>query len=458
MLYDESLEWWYRRVDFERRPLGPTELKLDRMKSLLAQLGNPQDRLAIVHVAGSKGKGSTSAMIEAIARAAGLRTGMFTSPHLQVVNERIQFNGLPIDRGQLAECLTHIRPFADAMADPPTFFEIATAAAFLCFDLANVDLAVVEVGLGGRLDSTNVCRPRLSVITSISFDHTAILGDRLPQIAFEKCGIIKPGIPVVSGVVEREAAEVVRRVCDEQAAPLLELDRHFRCEHVPGRVAGSGAVTQAKMTVSALPALASMVDSDVHCYVAAKFTPPEEFALNLLGAHQAANASLAVVACHVLNTVGFNIAEPAMAHGLKSVYWPARLEVFAGPPLTVLDCAHNVASAQRLAETMATSFPAGRRILVFGCANDKDTNGILAALLPTFDGAVFCRFGNNPRAIALEQLKEIARQVGRADSILTSESPIDAYRLACLQKPTIVVITGSVYLAGELRPTLLQTS
>lgn len=451
MDYATALDWWLHRVDFEKRPAGPDDLKLDRMRSLLARLGNPQDQIRIIHIAGSKGKGSTSAMFESVARAADLRTGLFTSPHLCNVSERIQVNGQSIQPKQLAQRLTEIRPAADAMPDPPTFFEIATALAFHHFAAVGVELAIIEVGLGGRFDSTNVCRPILSVITSISHDHTAILGDTLAQIAFEKCGIIKSGIPVVSGVTQPDLSQLIRSICEERHAPLLELDRDFGFTYVPSQVkVQHGAVSGICGEMSFCDAASrnrqlSQVEHSSRQYV-----------IGLLGAHQAANASLVVAGTSLLADVGINITDFELGIGLMTVKWPARMEVFPGPPLTVLDCAHNVASARTVVETLDESFPEGPRVLVFASSADKDVPAILRELLPAFNAVVFCRFGNNPRAVTLDRLMQWAREIRSDMPISAVDNPLAACSLAREYSPTIVVITGSVFLAGEVRPSLLS--
>src|SRR6266436_3337194 len=243
--YEEALAFWFGRVNYEQRTPRPTDLKLDRMRTLLGLLDDPQEKLRIVHVARSKGKGSTSAMLESILRQAGYRTGLFTSPHLCRVEERIQVNGALIQPLELAALMEEIRVAITKMeragldlsvsGEAVTFFEVATALGFLCFARREIDVAIVEVGLGGRFDSTNVCNPLVSVITSISFDHTQQLGNRLASIAMEKAGIVKPGRPVVSGATALEARAVIERICRERHAPLRQLgiDFHYRHEPVP---------------------------------------------------------------------------------------------------------------------------------------------------------------------------------------------------------------------------------
>src|SRR5579884_2241460 len=235
MTYQQALAYWFGRVNYEQRSPEPADLKLDRMRALAAALGNPQERLRIIHVAGSKGKGSTAAMLTSILRSAGYRTGLFTSPHLVHVEERIQVDGASITPVELTALLEDVRTASSGLE--PTFFEIATAAGFLHFVRRRVEVAVIEVGLGGRFDSTNICRPLLSVITSISFDHTQQLGNTLPQIAMEKAGIIKPGRPVVSGVTVPAARETIAAIARQRNAPLWELGADFDYSYEPILVA-----------------------------------------------------------------------------------------------------------------------------------------------------------------------------------------------------------------------------
>ncbi|MBV9123298.1 MAG: bifunctional folylpolyglutamate synthase/dihydrofolate synthase, partial [Planctomycetes bacterium] len=244
MTYEQALAFWYGRTNFEQRTPQLGDLKLDRMRALLRLLGDPHDRLRIIHVAGSKGKGSTSAMLASILRRAGYRTGLFTSPHLSRVEERFQVDGCPITAGELTRLLEDIQQALQAWDHgkiAPTFFEVATALGFLHFVRRRVDVAVLEVGLGGRFDSTNVCRPVVALLTSISYDHTQQLGHRLASIAMEKAGIVKPGRPTVSGVRTAEARQVVEAICRERRSPLRELDRDFHYDYEPGHVSfGSG--------------------------------------------------------------------------------------------------------------------------------------------------------------------------------------------------------------------------
>ncbi len=442
-----ALAFWYGLVDYERRTIQPGDLKLDRMRALSHLLGDPQDRLRIVHVAGSKGKGSTSAMLASVLRAAGYRSGLFTSPHLSAVEERIQVDGQPITADELtvlldeiAAAAPHVASAVSGLLSPEararnanlTFFEVATAVGFLHFARRRVDVAVIEVGLGGRFDSTNVCRPLVSIITSISFDHTEQLGNRLASIAMEKAGIVKTGRPTVSGATAPEARAVIEQTCRRRRSRLHELgvDVHYRYE--PGRVTAEG-------------------DRPPRVQVSTRRHLWPEMELGLLGEHQAANAALVVACVEELRAQGLGIADRAVAAGLAGVTWPARLEVLARRPLVVLDCAHNVASAQALADTLHSSFPETRRLLIFAGSSDKDLAGMLRLLVPYFARVFLTRYGSNPRAMPPEQLADSVG--GRADVVICA-TPQDAWRVARAdaRPDDLVCVAGSVFLAGELRP------
>jgi dihydrofolate synthase / folylpolyglutamate synthase len=443
----EAHQFLSGRINYEQRAARPEDLTLDRIFALLRRLGDPQARLRIVHVAGSKGKGSTSAMIAAVLRAAGLRTGLFTSPHLVRFEERIQVDNVPVAPETLAELIAAVRPAVEACdavaAQPgerPTFFEIATALGFLHFARAT-DAAVIEVGLGGRFDSTNVCSPVVSLITSISHDHTQQLGPTLASIAFEKAGIVKPNIPAISGATDPEVRRVIEDVCRERGAPLTQLGVDFAYDYEPGRVTGDKA-QRPRVRVRT-----------------ARRTWPW-MGLGLLGEHQAANAAVAVACVERLREQGWDLSDAAVASGLANVSWPARLEVVGRRPLIILDCAHNIASARALTETLRTSFPgletARRRLLVFASSSDKDVAGILRELAPLFTHAFLTRYSNSPRSVPPEELGALLRAEGSLPFTLcaTPEEALDAARAAA-GADDLICVTGSVFLAGELRPTLV---
>jgi dihydrofolate synthase/folylpolyglutamate synthase len=443
MTYDEALAYWFGRVNFERSAPQPGDLKLDRMRALLHRLGDPHEKLRFVHVAGSKGKGSTCAMLESVLRHAGYRTGLFTSPHLEDVRERIQVNRELIPKDELAACMELVKPAADALAaegQPPTFFEVGTAVGFLHFLRQGVDIAIIEVGLGGRFDSTNVITPLVSVITSISLDHTAMLGETVEAIAFEKAGIIKPGVPVVSGVTEPGPRAVIERVAKERGAPLAQFESDFRYfPIVPGK----------RLEQRGLRFMSAVVRTSAYEWT---------IIVRLPGSHQLRNASLVVATVERLDEVAFRISDSDVREGLRNVEWPARFEPFDTKPRSILDCAHNVASAQALVETLRYYFfLPRRRVLIFAVSNDKDVPGMFRVFAPHFAKFYLTRYGDNPRSVPPEQLAAwLPAETERA----LCATPADAWRAACADATpeTLVVIAGSVFLAGELRPILLKAS
>ncbi len=446
--YDAALGFLLGRIDYERMlnaPYGRRDSWLDRMRELAERLGNPQRRMQIVHVAGTKGKGSTAAMISAIVTAAGYRTGLYSSPHLERLEERISIDGRDCTPHELAELIERIRPAvaemdrqAGAGAHGPTYFEILTAMALLHFAAQAVDLAVLEVGLGGRLDSTNICQPAVAVITSISYDHTRQLGNTLSAIAGEKAGIIKPGIPVVSGVVDGEPQRVIAQVAADQGSRMSQLGREFEFEYQPAeRLDRAG--TRATFDFRYLGPAAAYGYRGLE--------------LTLLGAHQAANAAVALASIAELAPLGYSVPESAIRRGLVDVRWPARVEVVRRRPTVILDAAHNVASVEAFVGALERSFSAADRILVFATTRDKDAEGMLRALLPHFDRAIFTRYTSNPRGLPVEDLGALATKL--------SDKPFDiaadpaaawaaAARLATVD--SLIGITGSFFIAAEMRP------
>jgi dihydrofolate synthase/folylpolyglutamate synthase len=347
----------------------------------------------------------------------------------------------------------------------PTFFEVATAVGFLHFVRRRVEVAVIEVGLGGRFDSTNACIPEVSLITSISLDHTRQLGNRLASIAMEKAGIVKPERPTVSGATAGEAREVIAAICRQRRSPLLQLGIDFGFRYEPGEISmgevqsgergAQGHVTRGSALCaprSALPVAARR--PRVEITTKGRTWPKME--LGLLGEHQAANAAVAVACIEQLRAAGWHVSDSAVAAGLRNVHWPARLEVLSHHPLVVLDCAHNVASAEALMQTLQVSFPPARRLLVFASSNDKDVAGIFRVLAPHFTHAFLTRYGNNPRSVPPEELAGFLERSGDLPSTLCPTAA-DAWQAArAMSAPSdLICITGSVFLAGELRPLIL---
>lgn len=446
---DLALQFLAGRIDYERAlgvPYGNRDFRLDRMRDLLSRLGNPHHALRIVHVAGTKGKGSTAAMIAAVLSAAGYRAGLYSSPHLERIEERLMVDGAICPRDALAALVARIRPVMAAMdaesaregRPGPTYFEITTALALLRFALARVDAAVLEVGMGGRLDSTNVCSPLVSVITSISYDHTQQLGTTLGQIAREKAGIIKPGVPVVSGVVDDEARAVIAETARRHGCPLVELGRDFDFVYRPPTDLARGASR-------------ARIDFAYRAEMAPRKV--EEIELALVGRHQAANAAVGMATLVELGRGGFEISESAVRRGLAQVRWPARVELVRQAPAVVLDSAHNVASVEALVQVLDESFSSPRRLLIFATTRDKNVRGMLDVLLPRFDEVIFTRYWSNPRGVPPEELESLSAELSPTPPRHLCSDPATAWRLAMrlASSEDVICIAGSLFLAAEMR-------
>jgi dihydrofolate synthase / folylpolyglutamate synthase len=460
--HTESLQFLLGRENYERWrkiPYDPARMGLERMRQLLDAIGSPDRTLPIIHVAGTKGKGSTSAMIAAALSAAGYRTGLYTSPHLERIEERMRIDGQPCEPGDFADLVDVLRPAveeidrrADAGQTGPTFFEITTAAAVLHFARKNVRAAVLEVGLGGRLDATNVCQPAVSVITSISFDHTQQLGNTLAAIAGEKAGIVKPGVPVVSGVTEPEARDVIRETCRQRGSRLFERDSDFTFAYHPPRNLEQQA-SPGRLAYRRAPCLSPVSPIDPISPIAS--LPDEVYNLSLPGRHQAANAATALAVLDVLRAAGWDVPPAAAGKALAGLSWPARVQVLARKPAVVLDAAHNVASVEALVETLAESFSAARRILIFATSHDKDLRGMLECLLRHFDDVYLTRYTNNARAVPPVELQCAAAELsGRRWPVF--DEPAAAWRAArrSAAAEDLICITGSFFLAAEMRAML----
>jgi dihydrofolate synthase/folylpolyglutamate synthase len=465
--YQQALDFLFGRIDYERMAAGSygrREFRLDRMRELLARVDNPHRAFPIVHIAGTKGKGSTAAMIAGILTAAGYRTGLYSSPHLERIEERVAIDSQPCLPDELVELVECVRPPVEAMdrrADRgegggrPTYFEITTAMALAQFARRRVEAAVVEVGMGGRLDSTNVCQPVVSVITTISFDHTKQLGNTLASIAREKAGIIKHGVPVVSGVREAEPRGVIAATATERGARLVQLGEHFDLSYQPPRDL-QNAEEHGRMSFVVRSRELEPAYDDVE--------------LGLLGRHQATNAAVAIATVAQLRGNGWTIPESAVREGLAGVRWPARVEVVARRPAVVVDAAHNAASIASLLTTLDESFVARRRWLVFATTQDKPVREMLAQLLPRFDGVVLTRYFNNPRYVPVEELAAVAREIAESPNVppraengkpATAQKPV----LHCCDTPAaawqrvkelaspedLICVTGSFFLAAEMR-------
>jgi dihydrofolate synthase/folylpolyglutamate synthase len=408
------------------------KLGLENMQHLVEALGHPERRYTTVHVAGTNGKGSVTAMVDAALNAAGHRCARYTSPHLIELNERFVIAGAPVDTGLLEAVARDVRDtIATLLAQsvlraPPTFFEATTAVAFELFGRLGVDLAVCEVGLGGRLDATNVLTPAVTAITSIGHDHDEQLGSTLDLVAREKAGIIKPGVPVVVGRIDPLPAGAIAAVATERGAPLIE--------------AHTGV----------------LVREDSHTATGGQRlslrTPKHDYGpleLRLAGAHQIENAVVAVRILEALDASGMKVPPEAIKAGLKDVQWPGRLDrrQLPGGRDALFDAAHNREGAQSLAAFLKAD-PEGPRVLVFGAMRDKDVAGMLGALLPVVTTIVAAR-APGARAAEPSDLAEVARRISPATPVLVAPSSDAALDLAWSIAPRIVV-AGSIFLIGDI--------
>ena len=430
--YQEALDYIYSFVDYSLTRsfrYTPDKFDLGRMVRFLDLLGNPHQAYPVIHVAGTKGKGSTAALVASALRAAGYHTGFYTSPHLQDYTERVQVDGQPISPGVLAVLVEELKPVV-AQIERLTTFEITTALGFVYFARQNVDIAVIEVGLGGRLDATNVVNPLVSVITSLSLDHMAVLGDTLAKIAFEKAGIIKPGRPVVLSPQHDEARAVIETVAAERGCQLFEVGREY------GYAEGSHSLEGQSFTA----------------WRAGQ--PPLELRIPLLGQHQVENAATAYAVLDAARAQGLKIDDEQISRGFASVVWPGRFEILQRSPLLIVDSAHNRDSAQRLRQALDDYLPGQPVILIYGASEDKDIEGMFAELMPRVSRVIATQ-SVHPRAAQIDQLVDLAARHDRpAEAVVPVEQAVArALSLAGAEPGTAVVAAGSLFIAAAVRDT-----
>lgn len=395
---------------------------LERTQELLQRLGNPEKKCRYIHVAGTNGKGSTASMIASVLRAAGYKTGLYTSPYLWRFNERMQINGEQIPDEELCAITERIAPHARAMADVPTEFELVCAIGFEYFASQNCDYVVLEVGMGGKLDATNVIEmPEVAVLTNIGLDHTDYLGDTLEKIAAEKAGIIKPGCSVVAYEQTAGVMEVFENTAAAQGAQYRHADFSALCPEQDSR------------------------DGQIFSYK--KFVHME---LPLLGAHQLRNASVALEAITALRERGIAISDEAVRNGIKNTVWPARFEIVSRAPWFVVDGGHNPQCAETVTDNLLRYFPDMRRVLMIGVLADKDVSGLTDILDPAADEYVTAT-PDSPRAMRAADLAELLKKYGKPVTACSSiaEAVETAKRLA--GDDGMACCVGSLYMAGEAR-------
>ncbi len=420
MNYEESLEY-INSVTWKGSRPG-----LSRISELLERLGNPEKGLKCVHVAGTNGKGSFCAMLTSVLMKAGYSVGTYTSPYIETFTERIMLNGENIPEDELAEITTYIRPFAESMEDVPTWFELITAICFEYFKRKNVDVVVLEVGMGGRLDATNVItEPLLSVITGIALDHTEYLGDTIEAIAGEKAGIIKPGCPALFGGESPAALRVIKAAAGERGSELYVTDH--------------SALNIKKCTVEG-----SIIDYKQH----------ENIRLSLLGLYQPMNAANVIEAVEILRAGGMSIPEEALFEGLECAKWKGRFEKMCADPLVFFDGGHNIEGASAAVETVKRYFEGRRVNILTGVMADKRYSEMAAIMAPVA-GRVFTVSPDNPRALDAEEYAAVFRAMGvRAESFAGYEQAVAAAMRASFLERVPLLALGSLYAYGPFKAAL----
>lgn len=437
MTYEDALAFIDGLLVRTRPSLAAETDKLRRVEELLHRLGDPHRRLPTVLIAGTKGKGSTGAMLASIMQASGIRVGLYTKPHLVEYRERMRVNGELIAPDALAHAVEIVQPHVEAMVygplGVPTYFEVSVALAFLHFILSQVQLAVVEVGLGGRLDATNVADPLVSVIAPVSYDHMDILGSTLEAIAREKAGIIRPGGVVVSAPQVPEALAAIIEACARHRAHLYLVDEVMHWQSL---------------------------SSGLHEQTFALSGPWREYGLltlPLVGAHQLLNAATAVATAEALAIHGFPLTTKEIAAGLAALRWPARVEVIREHPYVVLDVAHNPASIAALRQTLETMFPGRRIILVFAMVATHDHRATTSLIAPLAE-VVIVTTPHHVKPLSASVLAETVRQYARTVEVIEDRFAAVERALDLAQPDDVVVVTGSFFLVGDVRERLIQST
>ena len=416
--YQESLDYLYGLEKFGMI------FGLTQVERILEAMGNPQKEVQAIHIGGTNGKGSTAAMMASILQKEGYRVGLYTSPHLHQFTERIRVNGKQIEKGEVAKLTGWMRErIEEARVPAPfTFFDFTTAMALQYFKQAMVDLAILEVGLGGRLDSTNVIDPLLSVITSISKDHEEQLGRSLLKIAGEKAGIIKKGCPVVTSATQPHVLRLFSKICREKGSPLFRVGKELRFIPIGQR----------------------------NFHYEGLHRKLWDLRLNLMGPHQIINATTALGAMEVLEQLGFPVSISAMVEGLREVEWPGRLERVSVSPPIILDGAHNPGGALALKKSLESEFGYHRLILLIGVMKDKDIRSILHLLAPLANHLILTK-PHHDRAASPSALREALGQNGKKAEIVEDLQEAIQRGISITGEEDLLCITGSLYTVGEAR-------
>ncbi len=436
--YNKALDYLYSFVDYSLKhssELAKAEFNLERMFALMEELGNPQNTYPIIHVAGTKGKGSVSALCASGLQVAGYKVGLYTSPHLLDYCERIQINNEPVSHKLMTELVEEIKP---AVARVPflTTFEITTALGFLAFARLGCNAAVIEVGLGGRLDATNIVTPEVSVITSLSYDHMAVLGDTLAKIAGEKAGIIKSGVPVVFSPQKDEALEVLERVAKLKGCEFTLVGKDITFERL-------GASLESQTFSIALP---KEQRDDVSGAERSR-SAPVIATIPLLGEHQIENA---VTAYAALQASGIPITDESIQKGFSQVKWRARFEIARRYPPVIFDSAHNQDSFIKLRQTLDEYFPGQQAYLIFGASEDKNIPGMFAEMKPKIRKLIVTR-ADHPRALEAEKIIGLADQAQiESEAVSPVESALARALELSAKDGSIVLSAGSMFVTAEV--------
>ncbi|MBI4673738.1 MAG: bifunctional folylpolyglutamate synthase/dihydrofolate synthase [Chloroflexi bacterium] len=440
LTYTEAVQWYYSFARFDPHPPRTQEpYKLARMEQILARLDNPHTKFPAVHIAGTKGKGSTAALLESMFRTGGYRTGLYTSPHLHSFRERVRINNAPIPKDDLIACTKKLCALATEFPNA-TYFEWVTALAFLYFAECNIEMAIVEVGLGGRLDSTNVLTPRVSVITPISYDHTDVLGSTLLKIAREKAGIIKPNVPVVIAPQELPILGEVQRKANKLHARIINVEKDWRWQLVE--------TTPERQTVR------------IRFFKNARW---QTFTLPLVGPHQRINLTTALATMDVLHGRNWRISLGSLQQGVAAVDWPGRFEILAylqaesdtpdphAPQgYLVADGAHNAASAAQVVRTLDEVFPGATVHFIFAASTDKDIAGMLQAIAPRAASLTLTQ-AQSRRAASLDTLVCLAAPYARETRTAPNIAEAIDLTLEHIAPGDMVCVTGSLFIVAEAR-------
>ena len=442
--YQKKLDYLYTFIDYSMtRDLrySPEKFNLDRMRNFLELMGNPHNSYKNIHVAGTKGKGSTSAMIASVLERSGLKTGFYTSPHLIDFCERIQVNSKPIPHEVFIELVDYMVPYIEISKEITTF-ELTTALAFLYFRREKIDIAVMEVGLGGRLDATNVVDPIVSVITALSLDHVNVLGDTLAKIAFEKGGIIKPGRPVVIAPQKEEAQRVLEKIANERNSPIIQVGKDYLY-----------AAASHDLDKQSFYVWSKEEQPLVNMYIESGGRDdwePVRLQIPLLGFHQVQNAATAYCVLQTIRKDGIDIHQIDIYRGFSKVFWPGRFEIISKKPLIIIDSAHNRESALRLRNAIDDYFPGIPKVLVFGASEDKDIHGMLVELIPRVK-TIVATMSKHPRAVQPDVIVNYALQFGvRGYKTNSIEEGLEK-AISLAGDEALILVTGSLFVAGAVR-------